>query len=153
MRDKVLAVCVILGATIYLFADLHLPTRGYSDPVGPTVFPALIGFGLLASGFLLLYESRKKARLAGTAAADPPDENGHRLLLLGMAAWTALYYFALESVGYLVATPLYVFPMLAYFNRGRWLTNSLISAALALTIYMLFAKVLQVSLPKGLLGF
>ena len=153
MRDKVLAGCVILGAIVYLFADFTAPARGYSDPVGPTVFPALVGAGLLASGVLLLYESRKRTRIAGAAPPHSTEGNGHRLLLLGMAVWTALYYFSFESVGYLVVTPLYMFPMLAYFNRGKWLINTLISLGFALAIYVVFAKILQVSLPKGLLGF
>jgi putative tricarboxylic transport membrane protein len=153
MRDKILAGCVILGAMVYLFADFSAPARGYSDPVGPTVFPALVGAGLLTSGLLLLYESHKRARIAGAASAHSAEGNGHRLLLLGMAAWTALYYFAFEPVGYLVATPLYMFPMLAYLNRRKWLTNILISLGFALAIYVVFAKFLQVSLPKGLLGF
>jgi len=47
MGDWVLAICTAIGAVVYLNADSKLPQLQVGDPMGPQVFPALIGIGLL----------------------------------------------------------------------------------------------------------
>lgn len=148
MGDWIIALCTVLGALLYLYADAQLGA-GTTDAVGPTVFPAVIGVGLLLSGLLLMVEIRRRRPAAAPAAAAPGGH--HRLLLLAMAAWTLIYYFAFEPVGYPIATVVYLFPMLAYFNRGRWITNALVAIGFTLVAYVLFAKMLKVAIPAGLL--
>src|SRR3984957_3616641 len=103
MADWILAVCIAIGAVVYLDADSKLPQLQVGDPMGPQVFPALIGIGLLGSALLLMAETWRKHR----AAAEPrPDADlgskearAHRLILAGMVLWTALYYLAFQPVG------------------------------------------------------
>src|SRR5579871_2095470 len=121
--DRALAVCTIGGAAIYLYADSRLPQLQIGDPMGPQVFPALIGIGLLGSGLLLVAETMRKPAGGLPALATEPTEPQFRLVLACMAAWTALYYVAFEPVGYIVSTLVYMFALFAYFNRGRWLVN------------------------------
>jgi len=58
MKDRLLAIVVMAGALVYLVADWRMPAVVIGDPLGPKIFPALIGIGLFLSGFLLLLESR-----------------------------------------------------------------------------------------------
>jgi putative tricarboxylic transport membrane protein len=156
MGDWALAGVTIIGAAIYLYFATQLPPGGLDD-IGPGAFPTIIGAGLLLAGFLLVFETLRKQRAAAVAAgtAMPPDREGrrHQFILIGMLAWTAVYYYAFEPVGYLIATVLFLFPMLAYFNRNRWITNALVAIGFTLVAYVLFAKVLKVVLPAGLWGF
>ena len=117
MGDVLLGVCVIIGAAVYLYADANLPVLQNSGPMGPQAFPALIGIGLLVR-VLLFGETWRRRRASGGAAAVPADpiERQSRRILAAMLAWTALYYFAFERVGYLVATIIYMFALLAFFN-------------------------------------
>ncbi len=70
MRDWVLAGCAVIGALIYLYADSQLPLVRIGDPLGPKIFPAIIGGGLLLSGLLLMLETyRKRQQVASAAAA------------------------------------------------------------------------------------
>jgi putative tricarboxylic transport membrane protein len=151
--DVVLGVSVIVGATIYLYADANLPVLQNGGPMGPQAFPALIGIGLLVSGLLLLGETWRRRRTAAAGAAVPADpiERQSRLILAAMTVWTALYYFAFERVGYLVATLVYMFALLAFFNRGRWWVNAACAAGFTLAAYLLFTWFLQVALPRGIL--
>src|SRR5262249_45361025 len=55
MKDRVLAVTVMAGALVYLYADMQLPRPAIGDALGPKVFPALIGIGLFLSGLMLLF--------------------------------------------------------------------------------------------------
>jgi putative tricarboxylic transport membrane protein len=151
--DLLLGLCVIIGAAIYLHADANLPVLQNGGPMGPQAFPALVGIGLLVSGLLLLGETWRRA--AGVAAAVPADpiERRSRAILAAMTAWTALYYFAFERVGYVVATVVYMFALLAFFNRGRWWVNAASAAGFTLAAYLLFTSFLQVALPRGILDF
>lgn len=155
MGDLLLGLCVIIGAAIYLHADANLPVLQNGGPMGPQAFPALVGIGLLVSGLLLLGETWRRRRAAGVAAAVPADpiERRSRAILAAMTAWTALYYFAFERVGYVVATVVYMFALLAFFNRGRWWVNAASAAGFTLAAYLLFTSFLQVALPRGILDF
>jgi putative tricarboxylic transport membrane protein len=150
-----LGICVIIGAAVYLHADADLPVLQNGGPMGPQAFPALVGIGLLISGLLLLGETWRRRRAAGFAPAAPADpiERRSRAILAAMTAWTALYYFAFERAGYVVATLVYMFALLAFFNRGRWWVNAASAAGFTLAAYMLFTSFLQVALPRGILDF
>jgi putative tricarboxylic transport membrane protein len=152
--DVLLGVCVIIGAAIYLYADANLPVLQNGGPMGPQAFPALIGIGLLVSGLLLFGETWRRRRTAVLAAvpADPIERQSWRILA-AMTAWTALYYFAFERVGYLVATVVYMFALLVFFNRGRWWVNAACAAGFTLAAYLVFTSFLQVALPRGILDF
>jgi putative tricarboxylic transport membrane protein len=153
--DVLLGICVIIGAAVYLHADADLPVLQNGGPMGPQAFPALVGIGLLISGLLLLGETWRRRRAAGFAPAAPADpiERRSRAILAAMTAWTALYYFAFERVGYVVATVVYMFALLAFFNRGRWWVNAASAAGFTLAAYLLFTSFLQVALPRGILDF
>jgi putative tricarboxylic transport membrane protein len=161
MGDWVLAICTAIGAVVYLNADSKLPQLQVGDPMGPQVFPALIGIGLLGSALLLMAdtwckqtwrkETWRKQRPAGVAPPDP-SARAHRLILAGMVLWTALYYFAFEPLGYLISTLVYMFVLLACFNRGRWLVNGACAVGFTLAAYGVFTRFLQVALPQGVFG-
>ena len=163
MADWILAVCTAIGAVVYLNADSKLPQLQVGDPMGPQVFPALIGIGLLGSALLLMAETwRKQHRPAAESqpAAEPrpdldtgaKDARTHGLILAGMVLWTALYYLAFEPLGYLLSTLLYTFVLLACFNRGRWLVNAACAVGFTLVAYAVFTRFLQVALPQGVFG-
>ena len=154
MGDVLLGVCVAIGAAVYLYADFRLPALRIGDPMGPRAFPALVGIGLLVSALLLLGEIWRRRRLAGavTVAADPVEWRSRRILA-AMTAWTALYYFAFERIGYPIATMVYLFALLAFFNRGRWWINAACAVGFTIIAYGLFTFLLQVVLPRGILDF
>jgi putative tricarboxylic transport membrane protein len=151
MRDWVLAIGTAIGAVVYLNADSRLPQLQVGDPMGPQVFPALIGIGLLGSALLLMAETWRKQRPSDAAPHDPAART-HQLILAGMVLWTGLYYFAFEPLGYLVSTLIYMFVLLACFNRGRWLVNAACAVGFTLVAYGVFTRFLQVALPQGVFG-
>lgn len=143
-------------AIAYLTAGSQLRSV-VGDPIGPRLFPLVIGCGLLVSAFVLLLERPAEAHdVTAASRAEPApgsnDEREARLLLLGIAAWTVLYAFVFEPLGYVPATLAYMLGLLIYFNRGRWLMNLLVASGFAACAYVLFARLLGVALPRGLLG-
>lgn len=156
MRDWILAVCAIVGALGYLFADAQLPAHSIGDPLGPKIFPALIGLGLLGSGLLLLLEAYKKRAVAPApthAPAEPGGDRRRQLILVGVFAWTALYYVAFEPVGYIISTIVFLMGLLSFFHRGKQLINIAVAVGFTAFAYTLFDQFLGVSMPPGLLDF
>ena len=154
LADRIILVCTVILAVVYLYASTQIPVLEIGDPLGPKAFPRLLGIAMLiACGFLgwEIWRARRK-----DAAEPPPPEpqfevNVIRVLLV-IVMWTGLYYLVFEKLGYVVATILYLLPMMAWFNRGRWLANVASAAFFAGFTYFLFVK-LEVRLPQGVLPF
>jgi putative tricarboxylic transport membrane protein len=161
MADLVLSVFVIAGSLIYLRAATSLERLQVGDALGPQVFPAIVALCMLGSGLLLAWETwRKQMHPEGSAPPAPEPGGGtahaaagHRpnLVLVAMAAWTALYYAAFEPVGYILSTLIYLSALLLYFHRVNPLINLIYAAAFTAVAYVLFTDFLQVVLPSGIL--
>ncbi|RXZ36682.1 tripartite tricarboxylate transporter TctB family protein [Oxalobacteraceae bacterium CAVE-383] len=154
-----LAICVIIGALIYLYADYQMPVTRMGDALGPRAFPALVGCGLLLAGALLLIEAfSKSAAKKPSVHADPepaepltPKERRRQaLILIAMVGWTALYYTVFEEVGYLISTVVFLGVLLSYFHRGHHRANFLTAVGFALVVNLLFTHMLNVPLPAGI---
>ncbi|HVI88732.1 MAG TPA: tripartite tricarboxylate transporter TctB family protein [Dongiaceae bacterium] len=149
MPDVVLAICVIAGALVYLYADASLPLMRIGDPLGPKAFPALVGIGLLISALLLLYEAWQKHRTT--------EVRRHRVdfrqigILCAMVVWTAIYYSAFEYAGYIISTLIFLFGLLSFFHRGHYRANLAIAIGFTACVDLLFSQGLGVLLPTGLL--
>jgi putative tricarboxylic transport membrane protein len=74
------------------------------------------------------------------------------LILVAMVAWTALYYFCFDPVGYLISTAVFLLGLLSYFHRGHILANIAIAAGFTLAVDILFSRFLSVPMPPGLLS-
>ena len=160
MADWVLSVLIVSGAVVYLRAATSLERLQVGDVLGPQVFPVLIALCMLGSGLLLAWETwRKQAHAEESATGSGPAVSvrtspGRRhLVLVAMAAWTALYYFAFEPIGYVVSTIVYLSALLFYFHRANPLINLGIAAVFTAAAYFLFTDFLQVVLPAGILQF
>jgi putative tricarboxylic transport membrane protein len=160
MRDWVLAGCAVIGALIYLYADSQLPLVRIGDPLGPKIFPAIIGGGLLLSGLLLMLETYRKRHQVVSASVAPsplpahaPVDRQRPGVLLGMLAWTVVYYFAFEPVGYLVATVVFLLGLLTMFHPKKPFTNLAVALGFTAVIYAIFTQLLHVPMPQGILEF
>ena len=153
MTDRVIFVCAIVVAAVYLYATTLIPTLEIGDPLGPKAFPRLLGACLVIGAGLLFVEIWKDRKSAAprSAAADAPDFR-HLWVLVAVTVWTAAYYLAFDPAGYIVATASYLLALMAWFNRGKWIANVASAVLFSVLSYVMFLK-LDVNLPKGLLPF
>ena len=150
--DRVILICTVLIAVIYLWASTHIPTLEIGDPLGPKAFPRLLGIALLiAAGLFGLELWKDRAKKAPRDEA-PVFDRQVMPVLAGVAVWTCVYYFVFNELGFVVSTSIFLLPLMAYFNRGKWIANVLSSVGFSLLIYWLFVK-LDVNLPSGILPF
>jgi putative tricarboxylic transport membrane protein len=153
MADRVIFVCTLIIAAVYLYATTLIPTLEIGDPLGPKAFPRLLGIAMLLAAAMLAWEMWKARRSGPEGAGDEPmfEWSVVRVLMV-VVVWTAIYYASLQAAGYVVATSIYLLPLMAWFHRGRWVTNVLSAVGFALLTYWLFVK-LDVTLPRGILPF
>jgi putative tricarboxylic transport membrane protein len=155
MADRVIFVCTLLLAGVYFYATEQLPSLEIGDPLGPKAFPRLLVIALVITAIILLLEILRKpktAPAAGAAAADP-RERGAKLVVAGAAIWTLLYFLVFETLGFVVATTIYLLVLMAYFNRGKWVANVLTAVLFSLGSYLMFTQLLGVTLARGILPF
>ena len=155
MTDRVIFVCTLVLAAVYLYATEQLPSLEIGDPLGPKAFPRLLGAGLVLTAIVLLVEmvrARKTAASSARPPAEPPDRAA-MLVVAGAAVWTLVYFLLFEPLGYVIATTLYLLPLMAYFNKGKWAINVLTAVLFCVASYLMFTKVLGVNLARGILPF
>ncbi|MES2992196.1 MAG: tripartite tricarboxylate transporter TctB family protein [Pseudomonadota bacterium] len=144
MSDRILgAACVAAAAGMAWAAQRYTAAISY-EPVGPRAFPMLLA-GLLAVGGLWLVV---KPTLQGVVAyADVPL----RATLIAAAA-VAVYAALFEVLGFALATAVMAVPLGLVFG-GNFRQVLATGVALGVTLFLLFDKLLDVTLPTGLLSF
>ena len=148
LTDRIICALTLLLAAVYFYATAQIPALEIGDPLGPKAFPILLGIALIAAAVLLFIETLKKGR--GSRAEVPRENLRHLWFLGGVTLWTALYFSVFERAGYLGATTIFLIVLMAVFNRGKWRANTLTAVLFAVGSYVLFAKILGVTLPKGI---
>jgi putative tricarboxylic transport membrane protein len=155
MADRVIFVCTLVLAGVYFYATEQLPSLEIGDPLGPKAFPRLLGIGLVITAVVLLLEILR-ARKSTAPKAETRDDaatRGTSLIVGAVALWTLLYFIAFERLGYILSTSLYLLMLTSYFNRGKTIANVLTSVLFPVISYLMFTKLLGVTLPPGILPF
>ncbi len=153
LTDKIIFAATLVLAAVYFYATSKIPSLEIGDPLGPKAFPRLLGIGLLLAAGVLLFEILRARKAPPAATAEPAEDPPHWPLLAGVVAWTAAYFAVFTTLGFVLSTTIYLIGMTAYFNRGRWLMNILTSVLFSAGSYLMFTKLLGVTLAQGVLPF
>ena len=155
MRDRVLGVGVLVLAAVYIFLTYRLPVSDIGDPIGPRLFPFLIGAGLACSGVLALLgaisstpDSKQPEKLPGESG-----KSGHPMVLAGVVAWMLVYFSLFDWLGFALACSIFLLGFLAFFNRGKWKQNLFIAVVFSFGINFIFSYFLGFRLATGLLSY
>ena len=143
MAERLLALVVVAASGGYLLSALGLPAGSTARP-GPGFFPVVVALVWTASAF-----RRAPARRAAEPASDhaPAEATGR---VLATAAALIAFCLLLPWIGYPVASLLFVTLVLRWLGAG-WRMAVLTGVGSAVVSYYLFAVLLSVPLPRGLL--
>ncbi len=154
LTDKIILALTLLLAAVYFYATSQIPSLEIGDPLGPKAFPILLGVILLFACALLAVEIiRAKPQPAAEKSTVDPESVRHLWQIGGVVVWTSFYFWMFDRAGYITSTAVYLLALTITFNRGKWVANILTSILFTIGSYVLFAKVLGVVLPAGLLSF
>ena len=142
--DRIWGIAVLVLGGIYLVQGIRIPPPAIGDPLGPRVFPSILGGLMCASGIFMIFRP-------GPVEEQPVLDRRSFLPILTLFAFLLLYAALLPSLGYLVATFLFVMAV-ALIMGERSLPRGLAVAALfSCGIFFLFTRILTIPLPLGLL--
>ena len=120
-------------------------TNGVTD-TGP--YPLLVLGGLLLFACAAVFETRRQ-HAAPAGAARVPGARGPIALL---AAGVILHLLLAERAGFVIATAVLFWFTARAFDDRHPLRDAIVALAVSTSAYLLFVRVLQLSLPAGILG-
>jgi putative tricarboxylic transport membrane protein len=148
---------VVLGSVTAYYGSKLPPVRG--QPVGPEVFPTVIGCAVAFCGLLIAFgigsrfEDEAEAALAAHGGENVAAiERGaiYKLRVLIPPALLLFYVFVVDSLGFVPTAAIIAF--LVSVALGARLKIAIPVALLApVGIHLVFYKLLRVPLPEGLL--
>ncbi len=154
-------VDLVLGVAVSLFGIvLLLVAQGFrqdigGDLLGPRAFPQVVGIGLFLTGgsvFLVNLRAIRSGQLMGVGGTK--DDEGHpasaprAFMLMGL---TIGYAIVMTPLGFLFATPLYFLTALRTMQTTKLSSYIVLCVGYTLVIYAVFALLLNIPLPNGIL--
>lgn len=137
----VIALLLAVVAAVIFFSTRAMPVTAQYARVGPTTFPYAIAAGLAA-----LAVGTAVSALRGGFPEREPERLAPVLWIVGGLIAQIL---ALKTLGFSIATGLLFALTARGFGRGPlWMTIP-IGIVFSLVVWIIFARVLQLSLPAG----
>lgn len=141
-----LVLMVFSGAVIREALNLDVGTPA-NPGSGFMIFGTAAVLGVMAS------VQWAKSFLTHDRETGEPQEKVHFLRIVSVIAANAIYIVALDRVGYIISTFILLCFLLQVYEKGKWVWAVAGAAATSVLTYLIFAKLLQLNLPKGLIFF
>jgi putative tricarboxylic transport membrane protein len=152
-KNRVTGLVSLVLGIIYFFATRNLPDSAVADPIGPKAFPYIIATGMIIVGLILSLKQEQLTEKNRAVIFDLKTEKG-LMIDIGYTCLAGIIFgLILEPVGYLISTFLFMTAMMFITNGRRIVYNISIGLLFAVTTYVLFFVLLEVSLPRGILTF
>lgn len=144
-KDRIAGILfAVFGVVVTLMATQIRIQPNLSEP-GPRLFPYIAGIGMAVCGVGIALTEKGKH--------DEPYLTKEGWKRLGVVSFVlVLYYFGLEYLGFLIATPVFTFAIILILASGIKLSK-VVTAVIALAttggLYLLFQKAFMIFLPSG----
>jgi putative tricarboxylic transport membrane protein len=155
LSDRVTGGALVLVGGLAAYGGSLLPPVP-GQQVGPNVFPMVVGIGLLICGAMITFgighsfEAEPELVPAEGGEPAPPPQQYARWRVLIPPALLLFYAFASEPLGFFPTAAIITF--VVSFSLGARLRLAIPLALLApVGTHLVFAKLLRVPLPPGLL--
>jgi putative tricarboxylic transport membrane protein len=139
--ERIGATVVLLLGAGYLWEAISMEEVTIGDPLGPKVFPIIIGAIMVALGFSLLI------RPAGVSRSQPFAKTAACALVL--AVLLGAYGFGIERIGYPAATFLFLLVASRLLGEKSWVAGLVIPLSVSIGVFVLFTRALDIPLPLG----
>lgn len=148
---------LLLVMAFYTYTAFQMDWMTDGGRIGPGFFPRIIGVLAAVISLAAVVKSLRRpvedmhqGEDSGTSAARHHPAAMTLLVLAGFVAFVLV----LSTLGAIPTSAIFLFAMLSYFNRGRWVANTVLSVVSAVCLYLLFQTLLNAGLPAGILpGF
>lgn len=155
MRDFLLGLAFAIGGGVVIAVAQTYPTMP-SLQFGPSLFPSLIGGGMVIGGLILALTQvhQLKAAIAGPRSGprNLATRYDYRSLLISLVPCALIVFYILtsETLGAPLCMALSMLLLMLMRGAKLWL-SLVVSIAIAAAIYLLFSRYLLIPLPEGTL--
>lgn len=149
-RDVACGFAALALAIVYYVAAAAVPTSLLADEVGADGVPKALAMALGALG--VLAAARAVARRYSDAAPAVVAGGRAHWRALGLLALGIGYVVVTPYAGYMLATSAFLFAVAVYAGRAPSLRVAGISVGGGIVLWLMFAKLLGVALPAGMLS-
>ncbi|RVT95894.1 tripartite tricarboxylate transporter TctB family protein [Rhodovarius crocodyli] len=139
IADRLLGLGFVLVGAVAAWSAWNLVVPFAADPLGPTPFPVTVALILMVCGGLLVINPTHRFEPIERKFAPP-------LMVVAMLAYALL----MEPLGFMPATALLALAIALLFG-ARILFAAAVAVITAVTLWVLFDKILDLPLPKGIL--
>jgi hypothetical protein len=150
--ELVFVLIMLLLAVVALWQASRI--AGFGSWSSPGALPMFAAFVMVVAGLKIARDTRRVAGPDSSADAPPASRFFHAITPMVVVALTgliALYAFALEPLGFLVASLLFLVAAMFVLGERRILRTALISVVSLAVIYAIFQTAFSVVLPEGIL--
>lgn len=151
MREKagdIAAALLLLVFAVSMFVlTLGFPPPGQPNDPGTVALPRIVAVGLTVLAVLLLIRAR---------GGEPLPRGRAALRVAGIMVLAVAYAAVLEPIGFILASTLFLLGAMLlagarHVGARQILYLVVVSPGLSLALFYLFYRLLQVSLPRGIL--
>lgn len=122
---------------------------GFTSPSSPGMFPMFATATMLVSGLIILADTARKKPEADRNTVQAFIAQVTPLKLIVFGAMIVAYMLALQPVGFIGSSFVFLFASMTWLHRGHILTSLIVSAVSLAAIYFIFRHVFSVVLPAG----
>jgi hypothetical protein len=141
---------IFLSIGIYgLVFSVPLPWGTWEEP-GPGLFPLAVTILLCLAGIMKIFQDKGKEEGGRTDWREIARGFLTPMKILGI---TLVFILVLERLGYLLATPLFLFSLFLWVCRYRIRVALVLALVIGVGSWYFFDQILAVKLPRGILRF
>jgi putative tricarboxylic transport membrane protein len=149
-NDAIFGIVLIVFALAEIGYTSSFP-RLHGQDYGPDLFPVILGIGLIICGIILIAKGwGERTTVPMAVVGDWAQERSNVVNVIILLGSIVFYILASNWLGFIL-TSLLILTVLLVRLGTKWLTSLIIAFATTFIIHSLFAKVLLVPLPWGIL--
>lgn len=149
-NDTIVGVTFIVIAAVMIaltFSFPAFPGQNY----GPSLFPRILGTGIILCSLMLILRERRVASVAPWLALSDWTRQPRRLASFGlMLAAMIFYLLASDALGFIPCAFLIQLALFLWFGV-RPVTALAVAVAMTLLVHWFFSSMMLVPLPRGIL--
>ncbi|MGM8850143.1 MULTISPECIES: tripartite tricarboxylate transporter TctB family protein [Salinicola] len=151
MRDFLLGLAFVIGGGVVIAVARTYPTMPALQ-FGPSLFPSLIGGGMVIGGLVLALTRVGRLRSAFAGPRSQTTSYDYRSLLISLLPCALIVFYILTSefLGAPLCMALSMLLLMQVRGAKLWL-SLIVSIVIAAAIYLLFSRYLLIPLPEGTL--